>query len=97
MIMVLKKRKVCAGFFVLLAAIGLTGAACHYFGSAKTFLPSEGRIVIIDAGHAAHKQYHIHSNRNGKDQYENRTGDGRRRNARYVHRRGNRCADGKRD
>lgn len=55
MIMIMKKRNVLAICFVVLSAIGLTGAACHYFGEKNTFLPSEGRVVIMDAGHDAYR------------------------------------------
>lgn len=52
MMLVVKKRNLLFTAFLILLLFFLSGAAYHYF-SVKTFLPSEGRTVIIDAGHGA--------------------------------------------
>ena len=55
MIMVLKKRNLIAGVLLLLTTATLSGAAYHYFSGARTFLPNEGRVVVMDAGHGANR------------------------------------------
>lgn len=58
MIMVFNKKKVIAAACLLVLCAGLTGAGYQMFGSKSAFLPTENKTVIIDAGHAAHRQYH---------------------------------------
>ncbi len=58
MMLVMRKKYVCLVAVAAMTAMGLTGAACHYFGETRTFLPSEGRVVVIDAGHAAQREYY---------------------------------------
>ena len=58
MMLVMRKKYVCLAVVAAMTAMGLTGAACHYFGGTRTFLPSEGRVIVIDAGHAAPKEYY---------------------------------------
>ncbi|MBQ4087360.1 MAG: hypothetical protein IJC78_03850 [Clostridia bacterium] len=53
MFLVLKKRRIILGGICLLLAVGLTGAVCGMAGNEKTFLPNEGKVFVIDAGHPA--------------------------------------------
>ncbi len=52
MMLVLKKRNLIFATLMFLLVCFLSGAAYRYF-SVKTFLPNEGRTVVIDAGHGA--------------------------------------------
>ena len=58
MIMVLKKRNLIAGMLLVLTTAALSGAAYHCFSGAHTFLPNEGRVVVMDAGHDAACEYY---------------------------------------
>ena len=58
MIMVLKKRNLIAMLLAVLTTVTLSGAAYHYFSGAHTFLPNEGKVVVMDAGHGATWQYY---------------------------------------
>ena len=53
MIMVLKKRNFIAILLAVLTTATLSGAAYHYFSGTQTFLPNEGKVVVMDAGHDA--------------------------------------------
>lgn len=55
MIMVMKKRNLIAILLAVLTVVGLSGAAYHCFGGAHTFLPNEGKVVVMDAGHDANR------------------------------------------
>lgn len=59
MMLVMRKKYVCLIAIAAVTAVGLTGAAGHYFGETRTFLPGEGRVIVIDAGHAAQTEYYI--------------------------------------
>lgn len=58
MIMVWKKRTLLAVFLAIFVGAGLCGAAYRGFRGKRTFLPNEGRVVVMDAGHDATKEYH---------------------------------------
>lgn len=53
MMLVMKRRTAALTVLGVLAAAALTGAACRLCIGEKTFLPGEGRVLVIDAGHAA--------------------------------------------
>lgn len=54
MLFVLKKNKVFLGFVLLALAVFLCGVLkAAVFSNQETFLPSEGRTIIIDAGHGS--------------------------------------------
>lgn len=53
MFLILKKRQVFFCGMCLILAAALTGAVCGIAGNEKTFLPTEGKVFVIDAGHPA--------------------------------------------
>lgn len=59
MIVAMKKRTFTLLVSAAFLAIGITGAALGHLNNAHTFLPNEGRVLVIDAGHAAYRKYHI--------------------------------------
>ncbi len=55
MILVFSKKKVFAVLCLLVLCAGLTGAGYQMFGAKSTFLPTENKTIIIDAGHGAQR------------------------------------------
>lgn len=54
MLFVFKKKKLFLGFFLLVFVVFVCGILkTVLFSNQETFLPSEGRTIIIDAGHGA--------------------------------------------
>lgn len=54
MLFVLKKNRLIFGFLILSLVVFVCGALkSAVFSNTETFLPSEGRTIIIDAGHGA--------------------------------------------
>ncbi len=54
MMLVVRKQKVLVLGLIFFLCIGVTGAMCHYLAEKQTFFPSEGRCIMIDAGHDAY-------------------------------------------
>ena len=59
MIISMKKRTFFAAVLAVFAAVGGSGAAFSHAKHARTFLPNEGRTIVMDAGHGGKHQYHI--------------------------------------
>lgn len=54
MLFVFKKKKLFLGFFLLVSVVFVCGILkTVMFSNQETFLPSEGRTIIIDAGHGS--------------------------------------------
>ncbi len=55
MILVLKKRKILTCLCIAAFCIGSLSVLCQFVFTESAFLPSAGKTIIIDAGHAAHR------------------------------------------